>query len=228
MIEGEGWSRGRRGEDSLPFHFDFIRHMVHRAWAPTETALKSACSLWVTEGESRTPTQDQKAFHFANGKWWRQLSKGVHCDSPIPRCVIISLMERPQRKYCAPTASLVVLSWIKGTSIHILSFTFTFFYAFILRGVTMENVCNAATSIYQPTFPCFIPVITNTSGYGESYNSTSRNKKKKKWVRKIHFFKWLNNIFFHFPSSTDVIFYWWVPLDFAHESLYIQCKYVTC
>lgn len=41
----------------------------------------------------------------------------------------------------------------------------------------MENVCNAAPSIYQPGFPCFIPVIANTSGYAEPYNGTSRNKK---------------------------------------------------
>lgn len=110
-------------------------------------------------------------------------------------------MERPQRKYCAPTASLVVLSWIKGTSIHILSFTFTFFYAFILRGVTMENVCNAATSIYQPTFPCFIPVITNTSGYGESYNSTSRNKKQTKKKSGLERYIFLNDSIIFFSSS---------------------------
>lgn len=65
-------------------------------------------------------------------------------------------------------------------------------YAFILRGVTMENVCNAAISIYQPSFPCFIPVIANTSGYAEPYNGTSRNKKM--WLRKI-LLKLLKNIF---------------------------------
>lgn len=170
MTEGEGWGGVQRGKDSLPLHFDFIHHMVHRARVPAETALQSSCSLWVTEGESRTSTQDQKAFHFANGKWWRQLSKGVHCDSPIPNYVIINLIERLQRKYCAPTALLVVLSWIKGTSIHILSFTFTFFYAFILGGVAVEHVCDTDKSICQPTFPCFIPVIDNTSSYTEPFN----------------------------------------------------------
>lgn len=181
--EGEGWHTGQRGAHSLMLHFDLVHHMVHSS--TSKTALKSTRSLWVTEGESHTPTQDRKAFQSANGKWWRQLSKGVHCDSPIPRCVIISLMEHPQRKCYAPNSLLVVLSWIKGTSIHILSFTFTFFYAFILRGVTMENVCNAATSLYQPTLPC--------AGYTQPYNRISRNKKM--WIRNIFFFKLLKNVF---------------------------------
>lgn len=157
MTEGEGWGRVRRGKDSLPLHFDFIHHMVHRAWVPAQTALQSSFSLWVTEGESHTPTQDQKAFHFANGKWWRQLSKGVHCDSPIPNYVIISLIERLQRKYCAATTSLVVLSWIKGTFIHILSFTFTFFHANtsseLIRQITFFSKLNVWYPFLVKCFP---------------------------------------------------------------------------
>lgn len=59
----------------------------------------------------------------------------------------------------------------------------------------MENVCNAGASIYQPSFPCFIPVIANSSGYAELYNGTSRNKKN---VAQKDFFSITKEYFFIF------------------------------